>query len=404
MAQRVLVVGAGLGGLRSAEQLRAAGFADEIVVVGDEAHLPYTRPPLSKQGLIGELAHDTVALRRKPSVADVTWRLGVGVSSANLNERCLQLSDGELSYDGMVAATGVSARRLPLDAPKSWRHIVRTLDDAYLLRAALTKDAKVVIIGAGFIGCEVAASARLIGAEVHVVDPMPVPLLRPLGLQLGAALQRRHEARGVTFHLGQTIVRIDGGPTGPSRVVLDLGTEIACTVIVEAVGSRPNTAWLEGNELDLSDGVMCDAALRPVTHAGPVPNVVVVGDIARFPNALFDSEPRRVEHWNIPTETSKQAATTLVAALGGETVAGFPATPFAPLPAFWSNQYDLRLQSFGLPGLGGDDIQVLEGNLDDEVAIGYHRDGRLVGVVLLGLTPRASHYRHLIITAAPRMP
>ena len=298
----------------------------------------------------------------------------------------------------MVAATGVAARRLPLDAPESARHVVRTLDDAERLRADLVADASVVVIGAGFIGCEVAATARGLGATVHVVDPLRVPLVRPLGTDLGAALQRRHEGHGVTFHLGRTVAHVELVGDQPTGVVLDDGTPLPCTVLVEAVGSRPNTSWLEGNGLDLADGVLCDAALRPLTGSGPVPDVVVVGDIARFPNALFDDEPRRVEHWNIPTETAKRAARTLVAALDGAPVP--PPEPFAPMPAFWSDQYDLRLQSFGLPGIGGDDIRVLEGDLDGEAAVGYHRDGALVGVVLLGLARRSAHYRDLIAGGA----
>jgi hypothetical protein len=169
-------------------------------------------------------------------------------------------------------------------------------------------------------------------------------------------------------------------------------------------------AWLEGNGLDLSDGVLCDGGLRPLTEAGPVRTAAVVGDIARFPNPLFDAVPRRVEHWNVPTETAKRAARVLAAALAAEAdgdgdpdAAGpdpVDALPvFAPMPAFWSDQYDLRLQSFGLPALG-DDIRLLEGRLDDECAVGYHRDGVVVGVVLLGLINRYMHYRDLIVEAS----
>ncbi len=400
MAQRIVVVGAGLGGLRAAEQLRAAGFAGDVVVIGDEQHLPYTRPPLSKEGLSGDLSHETVVFRRKASVDDVTWRLGETVASADLAARTVTLADGsDVAYDGMVAATGVSARRLPLDAPLEWRHVIRTLDDATGLRAQLTAGRKVVVMGAGFIGCEVAASARLLGCSVDVVDPMPVPLLRPLGIELGSELQRRHEQQGVRFHLGRTIARIDGTAEGPSLVVLDDGTELPVDVIVEAVGSASNVSWLVGNDLDLTDGVLCDAGLRPIAPAGPIDSVVAVGDIARFPNPLFDDVPRRVEHWNIPTETAKRAARVLLSGLDSLPTDELP--PFRPMPAFWSDQYDLRLQSFGLPGFGGDDIRLLEGELADEAVMGYHRDGVLVGVVMLGLTRRSAHYRDLIIAGAP---
>jgi len=399
MAQRIVVVGAGLGGLRAAEQLRTAGFAGDVVVIGDEPHLPYTRPPLSKEGLSGDLSHDTVVFRRKSSVDDVTWRLGASVTTADLGARTVTLADGtDLAYDGLVAATGVSARRLPLDAPPQWRHVVRTLDDATALRAAMRPGSAVLVIGAGFIGCEVAASATLLGCSVAVVDPLPVPLLRPLGVELGTELQRRHESHGVQFHLGRTIAALRGDATGPHQVVLDDGTELDVEVVVEAVGSMPNVSWLSGNNLDLSDGVLCDDGLRPLAPAGPVAAAVVVGDIARFPNLLFDAVPRRVEHWNIPTETAKRAARVLVAALDELPADELP--PFRPMPAFWSDQYELRLQSFGLPGLGGHDIRVLEGDMSDEVVVGYHRDGVLVGVVLLGLTRRSAHYRDLIVAGA----
>jgi 3-phenylpropionate/trans-cinnamate dioxygenase ferredoxin reductase component len=409
-ADRVVVVGAGLGGLRAAEQLRTAGYAGEVVVLGDEPHLPYNRPPLSKEGLATGLDHETVAFRRKASVDDVVWRLGGAANTvvrADMSAHELHLADGAtLAYDGLVMASGVSARRLPLDAPLSWRHVVRTLDDAATLRARLTQGPRVVVVGAGFIGCEVAATARILGCEADVVDPMAVPLVRPLGTELGAEIQRRHEQQGVRFHLGRTVAHVAGSDaTGPTGLTLDDGTELAATVVVEAVGSVPNVGWLDGNGLDLSDGVLCDAGLRAVGPAGPVRDAVAVGDIARFPNVLFDDVPRRVEHWNFPTETAKRAAKVLAADLAARTAGqDTSADPdpieglgeYAPMPAFWSDQYDIRLQSFGLPGLGGEDIRVLEGDLAGDCAVGYHRDGVLVGVVLLGLAQRFGHYRGII--------
>ncbi|MGZ4611539.1 MAG: NAD(P)/FAD-dependent oxidoreductase [Actinomycetes bacterium] len=403
MSGRVVVVGGGLGGLRAAEQLRAAGHAGEIVVVGDETHLPYNRPPLSKEGLATGLDHATVAFARKASVEDVTWRLGETVVGADLGAQAVRLADGaELAYDGVVLATGVSARRLSLDAPTAWRHVVRTLDDAVRLRRELLPGTRLAVVGAGFIGCEVAATARVLGCEVDVVDPLPVPLLRPLGAVLGGELRRRHEEQGVRFHLGRTIARIEGrsAADGPARVVLDDGSDLPATVVVEAVGSVPNVGWLEGNRLDLADGVRCDngmRAVRGVAQDDPVRTAVVVGDIARFPNPLFDEVPRRVEHWNFPTETAKRAARVLAAELAAGP--GGP-DPLEALPAFWSDQYDIRLQSFGLPGRGGDDIRLLEGELSGECVVGYHRDGVLVGVVFLGLASRFGHYRSQVAARA----
>ena len=395
MTQRIVVVGAGLGGLRAAEQLRTAGFAGDIEIVGDEPHLPYTRPPLSKEGLAGGLSHETVVFRRKASVDDVTWRLGESVVAADLAARTLTLGDGaELGYDGLVAATGVSARRLPLDAPPQWRHVVRTLDDATALRAALKPGSSVVVIGAGFIGCEVAATARLLGCSVDVVDPLEVPLLRPLGIELGSELQRRHEKHGVRFHLGRTIAALRGDATGPHQIVLDDGTELDVDVVVEAVGSVPNVSWLSGNSLDLTDGVLCDDGLRPVKATGPVRTAVVVGDIARFPNLRFDERPLRVEHWSIPTDTGRRAGAVLAAYLAGEGYAEVVDAAWDVVPSFWSDQFDIRLQSYGMPGLADPDgIRVLEGDLHDECVVGYHRGDELVGVVGLGMLRVVNSYR-----------
>ncbi|MET9129171.1 NAD(P)/FAD-dependent oxidoreductase [Streptomyces antibioticus] len=378
---RVLVVGASMAGLRAAEQLRAAGWTGAITLVGDEPHMPYNRPPLSKEVLAGKAPFASLAFRPRPAVADATWLLGRRAVTARLPERTVVLDDGTaLSYDGLVVATGMRPRRLTCPGPLPGRHTVRTLDDARGLREALTRPgARVVVVGAGFIGCEVAATAVALGVrEVTVVDPLPLPMTGPLGPLLGRALLRRHEARGVRFALGTGVA----GFTGEDRVTgveLSDGRVLAADVVVESVGSVANTEWLDGNGLDLTDGVRTDALLR----AGGRPEVVAVGDAARFPNARYDGVPRRVEHWSIPGDTAKQAARTLVAHLHGT---GEEPAPFAPLPTFWSDQHDFRLQSFGAPSYGADDVRVLDGTPDGDgdLVVGYHRDGLLVGVVALG--------------------
>lgn len=386
MDARIVVAGASMAGLRAAEQLRAAGWTGAITLVGDEPHMPYNRPPLSKEALAGKAPFDSLAFRPRASVSDVEWRLGRKVVSADLDERTVRLDDGAaLAYDGLVVATGMRPRRLNCPGPRAGRHTVRTLDDAQGLRAALTRPgARVVVVGAGFIGCEVAATAVGLGvAEVTVVDPLPLPMAGPLGELLGRALLKRHEERGVRFALGTGVA----GFVGEERVTgveLSDGSVLPADVVVESVGSVANTEWLAGNGLDLTDGVLTDACLR----AGGRPDVVAVGDVARFPNARYDGVPRRVEHWGIPTDTAKHAARTLVADVA-------PA-PFAPLPTFWSDQHDFRLQSFGAPVLGQDDVRILDGDPGGDVLVGYHRDGRLVGVVALGgqaVAVSAARYR-----------
>ncbi|MDH6589870.1 3-phenylpropionate/trans-cinnamate dioxygenase ferredoxin reductase subunit [Streptomyces sp. SAI-133] len=391
MNARIVVAGASMAGLRAAEQLRAAGWAGAITLVGDEPHMPYNRPPLSKEVLAGNAPFESLAFRPRASVADAEWRLGTKVVAARLAENIVEFDDGEaLSYDGLVAATGMRPRRLRCPGPLAGRHTVRTIDDAQGLRQALTRPGtRVVVVGGGFIGCEVAATAVALGAgEVTVVDPLPLPMVGPLGELLARALLKRHEERGVHFALGTGVTGFTGDDhvTG---VALGDGTVLPADVVVESVGSVANTEWLDGNGLDLSDGVPTDEHLR----VGGRPDVVAVGDVARFPNARYDGVARRVEHWCIPTDTAKHAAKALVAHLTG---AGHDLSPFAPLPTFWSDQHDFRLQSFGAPVLGKEDVRVLEGDLDGDVVVGYHADGRLTGVVALGgqaAAAAASRYR-----------
>ena len=379
MAAGIVVAGASLGGLRAAEQLRAAGWAGRITVIGDEPHMPYNRPPLSKEVLAGKASFASLAFTPRAAAADVEWRVGTKVVAARLAERTVELDDGSMmSYDGLVVATGMRPRRLRCPGPLAGRHTVRTIDDAQGLRHELTRPGvRVVVVGAGFIGCEVAATAVALGvAEVTVVDPLPLPMVGPLGELLGRALLRRHEERGVRFALGRGVSAFEGEDR-VTGVVLSDGSVLPADVVVESVGSVANVEWLDGNGLDLCDGVLTDGHLR----VGGRPDVVAVGDVARFPNARYDGVPRRVEHWSIPTDTAKHAAKALAAHLAGAE-AGL--MPFAPLPTFWSDQHDFRLQSFGAPVLGKDDVRVLDGDPDGDVLVGHHSGGRLVGVVALG--------------------
>jgi 3-phenylpropionate/trans-cinnamate dioxygenase ferredoxin reductase subunit len=389
MTERVVVVGASLGGLRAAEQLRAAGWTAEIVVVGAEPHMPYNRPPLSKEVLAGTASPSSVTFRPRPSVADVTWRLGTVASTVDFEARVLTLADGTtIGFDGIVIATGLRPHRLP----GAEGHVLRTVDDAARLRSVLVAGARLVVVGAGFIGCEVAATARKLGADVTVVDPLSLPMIGPLGEPLAAALLARHREHGVRFHLGHTVARFER-----HEVLLDDGTVLPVDAVVEAVGSRPNVEWLAGNDLDLSDGVLCDEHLR----VEGLPFAVAVGDVARFPNARYDTVPRRIEHWSIPGDTARHAARTLIAGLTG-TPTDQPA--FAPLPTFWSDQHGYRIQAIGAPPLGVADIRVLEGDLNDDVVVGYHRDGDLVGVVGVGgprIVAATARYRPAL-HAAPR--
>ena len=394
----VVIVGAGLGGLRTAEALRAHGYLGPITIVGDEEHLPYNRPPLSKEALAGEPEFAALEFRRKDSVADVTWRLGTTVASADLDQCRVTLSTGEVvPYDALVIATGVTARRLAVDshAPHSdaGRHIIRTLGDAIALRPLLREGAHVLVLGAGFIGCEVAATARQRGCEVTCVALDPLPMIRPLGQMLATELQRRLEEHGVRFRLGTAVDRLLGDEV-VSEVELADGTILRADVVIEAIGSTCNVAWLDGNGLDLTDGVLADGALRPLRDGHPIDGVAVVGDVARFPNPRFDERALRVEHWNVPTDTGRRAGAVLAAYLADEGYAEVVETRWEMLPAFWSDQFDIRLQSYGMPSLADPDkIRVIEGDLHDECIVGYFRGEELVGVVGIGMLRAVNAYR-----------
>ncbi|MFD0902956.1 NAD(P)/FAD-dependent oxidoreductase [Actinomadura sediminis] len=402
---RVAVVGASLAGLRAAERLRAAGHDGPITVFGAEPHPPYNRPPLTKEALADPRATEPSALaerlsfRHRAATADVEFRLGDAVASADLAAGTLTTESGHRAgYDGLVAATGLRPRRLAVPGPAAGRHVLRTVEDCHGLRTALRRHgrAEVVVIGAGFIGCEAAATLRTLGHAVTVVEPAGPPLVRVIGEPLAAAVRRHHEAAGVRFVLGAGVTAFagDGRVAG---VVLGGGEVLPADVVVEAVGSACNTEWLAGNGLPLDDGVLTDNRLG---IAG-APRAVAAGDVARFPNPLFDEVPRRVEHWSIPADTAKRAAATLVALLAGEPP---DTTPFAPLPSFWSDQLGLRFQSLGSPSLA-DEVRVEEGDPDHlagGVLATYHRSGRLVGALTVNIGPaRQRDLRDAFAALAP---
>lgn len=400
MSKSVVIVGASMGGLRAAEALRNNGFAGRITMIGEEAHLPYNRPPLSKEVLAKEVTHEAVAFKLRTQVEDVTWHLGDPATSVDLDKKVVTTASGKsFEYDGLVIASGLRPRVLDLPNGKvSGRHTVRTLDDAIGLRAELVPGAKVVVAGAGFIGCEVAATARGLGCEVTNVAIDSFPMIRPLGEQLAAELQRRHESNGVNFRLQRGIKDLTGTDS-LSGVILDDGELLEATVLVEAISSHCNVEWLANTNLDISNGVLTDSALRAVTTNGDsVEGVYVVGDLARFANPLFDNEPRRIEHWNIPTETGKRVGLVLSAYLAdAENFAELVATPFMPLPSFWSDQYDMKIQGFGMPGLS-DRYELIAGDLSDELVMGYFRGEILIGVVGIGMTSEVMKYRKELVS------
>jgi NADPH-dependent 2,4-dienoyl-CoA reductase/sulfur reductase-like enzyme len=252
------------------------------------------------------------------------------------------------------------------------------------LRAELQPGARVVVLGAGFVGCETAATARKLGCEVTIVAPGTVPLLRPLGVELASELQKRQEAEGVRFLMKRSVVDLVGDAR-IAAVALDDGSEIECDVFIEAIGSLPNTEWLEGNDLDLSDGLLCNQNLRAVKASGENwSNVWGVGDVVRFPNPTFDDVPRRVEHWNIPSECAKY--------VGNAIAVGSTEAEFRAIPSFWSDQFDVHILSFGLLALA-DSNRLVEGSLDGDCVFEYYRGDKLVGAAGIGMRSVVQGYR-----------
>ena len=395
MSLPVVIVGASLGGLRTAEALRRSGYTGSITIFGEEPHAPYSRPPLSKDVLGGEVSHASVAFPQRPATSDVRWRLGTRVDSADLERRLLRTGDGEeIPYRALVVATGLRPRRLsPRAARLAGAFALRTLDDAGALREALIPGAQVVIAGSGFIGCEVAAIARQIGCEVTVVGSVRLPMLRPLGPALAEDVMRRHEQRGVRFRMGTHVAEALGQESVEGVRLAD-GSEVPCRVLVEAIGSVHNTEWLRGNDVDAEQGLRTDSAMRVLkADRSPWNDVFAVGDVARFPNAIYGDEPASIEHWNIPTETAKRAGRILAMQLAQDPDLGEAiAERFAPVPSFWSDQYDIHLLAYGLPALA-DRVELLAGTPGGDCVYGYFVDTRMVGVCGIGMRSEVMKYR-----------
>lgn len=399
--EHVVVVGASLAGVRAVETLRHGGFAGGITFIGAEAHLPYDRPPLSKKLLAGEWEPERITLRKPEAFAelDVVWRLGVPATSLDTAARRIHLADGTTeTYDGLVIATGAAPIRLPGQPDVEGVHTLRTLDDALGLRAELTPGRRVVVIGAGFIGLEAAATARAKGCEVTVLEGLTAPLVRGLGVAMGQAIAAVHERNGVTIRCEVRVeaLETDASGTRVTGVRLSDGAVIPADTVLVGIGVRPSTAWLDGAEgIEVRDGVVCDASLA----VGPQ-GVVAAGDLVRWPNRAFGDPERgeemRVEHWTNAAEQGAAAARTLMA-LGS----GHEATPYAAIPFFWSDQFDARIQFLGRSS-ADDDVEVGFGSVDDArfVAL-YSRDGVLRGA--LGVSsPRAlMPLKALLLERAP---
>ncbi|MCY4392422.1 MAG: FAD-dependent oxidoreductase [Chloroflexi bacterium] len=388
--ERIAIVGASLGGLRTAQGLRGRGkFEGSITLIGAEPHYPYDRPPLSKQLLAGQWGPEQTLLDAPDTVDKLALdlRLGVRAEGLDLEAREVALSDGgSVAFDALVIATGATPRTLPNTPDLAGIYTLRTIDDSMRIRAELAKEPRVAVVGAGFIGAEVASVARSAGLEVTLIEALPAPLANAVGAEVGEACANLHRQRGVDVRCGALVAGFEGDER-VERVVLADGSTVEADLVVVGIGVAPETGWLEGSGLELRDGIVCDSTLMAA------PAVYAIGDVCRWYNPIYEEE-MRVEHWTNVIHQSRQVARNLLAEPG-------EARPFASVPYVWSDQYDASIQSLG--HMRPDDpFEVLHGSLESlEFVAGYQRDGIIVGGLTFNMPQQLSSYRPLIEQRTP---
>jgi NADPH-dependent 2,4-dienoyl-CoA reductase/sulfur reductase-like enzyme len=379
----IVIVGGGLAASRTAEQLRRAEYAGPITIVSDEDHLPYDRPPLSKEVLRAET--DDVALKPAEFYAenDITLLLGSGATKLDTTAQTVTLANGDvIGYDELVIATGLVPKRIPSLPDLEGIRVLRTFDESLALRRHAESAERAVIVGAGFIGCEVAASLRKHGVAVTLVEPQPSPLASVLGQQIGDLVARLHRSEGVDVRCGVGVAGVTG-TNHVEKVVLTDGTELDADIVVVGIGSRPSTDWLDGSGVAVDNGVICDVAGR--TSA---PKVWAIGDVASWRDA--QGHQVRVEHWS---NVAEQARVIVPAMLGVE------ATAAVVVPYFWSDQYDVKIQCLGEPE--ADDVVHVVADDGRKFLAYYERDGAVVGVVGGGMPGKVMKARGKIAAGAP---
>jgi 3-phenylpropionate/trans-cinnamate dioxygenase ferredoxin reductase subunit len=381
----IVVIGGSLAGIRSAEALRRKGFSGRLVFVGEENEQPYDRPPLSKELLRGDREPDQIRLTKPENFEklELDLHLGVRAESVDPATRRVTLAGGTtLDYDGLVIATGATARPLPGAPALPGLFTLRTLQDALAIRAALEMSPRVVVVGAGFIGAEVAATCRRLGLDVTLVEPLPAPMARVLAPGIGAVCASAHRDEGVDLRLGAGVDAVLGAER-VERVRLSDGSEVPADVVVVGIGAVPATDWLASSGLEIDDGVVCDASC-----ATRAPGVVAVGDVARWYHEGY-GESIRIEHWTNAVEQADAAADRLLAGTS-------PVAPFTPIPFVWSDQYDLKIQAAGRLA-PDDEMAIVHGSLEERrfVAL-FGRKGMLRGALAINRVRQLMGYRRMM--------
>ncbi|KFU75657.1 NADPH-dependent 2,4-dienoyl-CoA reductase, sulfur reductase [Amycolatopsis lurida] len=388
---RIVIVGAGLAGMCAAERLRELGFDGEIVIIGSESSMPVYRPALTKQFLTGELGLKDIITAPTHDL-DALWRLNTLASQLDATRRVVHLPGGEeLEYDGLIIASGVEARRLPGAMRAGSRvAVLRTIADSKRLRQALTgaRD-PIAVLGTGFIGCEAASSIRSLGQNVVLIGNSKLLMSNLLDAGHAQRLTDLHRRHRVQLQLG---TRIEQWASSGSRVNLRLsnGRQLDAAFVVVAVGSVPAVSWLRDSGAQLDNGVVCEATC----HVAGLEDVVAAGDVASWPNLRFDTKPRRVEHWTNAIEMGRAAAENLLTGRGS-------ATPFMPVPRFWSEQHGLRIQAAGMPAVGTEREPMDAGTPGGHSVTGYYRDGSLVGVIGFDNSTAVLNYAKTFVDRAP---
>lgn len=369
----VLIVGASLAGLKATEALRYLGFTGPITLLGDERHVPYDRPPLSKQLLSGEWTPERIGLIADIASLDADLRLGQAAIALDTADRVVKTAEGEnISFDALVIATGARARTLPPGSAISTRvHTLRTMDDSLRLAASLR--GRVLIVGAGFIGSEVASTAATRGCQVTVVEPQPGPMHQALGARVSDWLAERMRAAGIDLHLGVGVAELAyAASDGPVTVSLTDGSSIVADCVVVGIGAIPNTDWLQGSTLRVDNGVLCDQFLFAAD------GIAACGDVARWHSPLL-GRSLRVEHWTNAVKQGELVAHNLINERSN-------AAAFSDLPYVWSDQFGLRIEVIGFPdGTHADEI--LWGDRGaGQFLVAYRSAGILAGLVGVNAT------------------
>lgn len=382
--EHVVVVGASLAGLRAAQTARDLGFEGRLSLVGAEEHLPYDRPPLSKEMLHVEREPDTPGLPGADELdaLGVECLLGSPATALDVEERQLTVGQRRLSYDAVLIATGARPRQLPGAEGLAGVHCLRTLEDSLAIRRAMDQGARTVVVGAGFIGAEVASAARRRELPVTVVEAMPVPLTRAVGGTAGAALSALHERHGVELRCATSVVDVVGTDK-VEAVRLSDGSSVPADLLVVGIGAQPVTDWLDSSTLTVDDGVVADQHLR----AGD--GVWVAGDVARWHSSLFDRH-LRLEHWTNAGEQGAHAMANLLAPA--------EATTYDHVPYFWSEWYGQWIQMGGIP-VGEPEVVTGSWTADAFVAL-YREDDRLAGALAVNRRGDTMKYRGLIARGA----